>query len=203
MVRVSFDPHSPGWAATFEGEARRIEAALADLGIEVHHVGSTSVRGLRAKPIIDIDLGVPDSTDEAAYLSALVGAGYEFVLREPEWFEHRLFKHLDPRVNLHVFSIGSPEIERMIAFRDHLRVNEADRNLYESTKLALGDREWGTVQDYADVKSEVVGEILGRALASRARSISRRGVTRSGWPRDVPSLGDGASPQSPGRLRRP
>ncbi|MEY2581078.1 MAG: hypothetical protein QOE09_927 [Ilumatobacteraceae bacterium] len=167
MVRVSFEPYSPEWPRIFAAEEQRVGAALTGLGVEVHHAGSTSVPGLLAKPIIDIVLGVPDSTDEAPYMQALVGAGYEFVLREPDWFEHRLFKRVDPKVNLHVFSIGSPEIERMLAFRDHLRVNESDRQLYESTKLALGEREWATVQDYADSKSEVVTGILARAIAAR------------------------------------
>ena len=120
--------------------------------------------GLRAKPIIDIVLAVPDSTDEDAYVQRLVGVGYEFVLREPDWFEHRLLKRVDPKVNLHVFSTGSSEIARMLAFRDHLRVNEGDRLLYESTKIALAEREWPTVQDYADAKSDVVTEILTRAM---------------------------------------
>ncbi len=164
MVRVSFDPYSATWPETFAVEAQRIEAALAGVRIEVHHAGSTSVPGLRAKPIIDIVLGVPDSTDEDAYVHALVGAGYEFLLREPDWFEHRLLSRADPRVNLHVFSTDSAEIERMLAFRDHLRINDGDRRLYESTKIALGEREWATVQDYADSKSDVVAEILTRAL---------------------------------------
>jgi GrpB-like predicted nucleotidyltransferase (UPF0157 family) len=77
-------------------------------------------------------------------------------------------RRAEPRVNLHIFSTGSPEIERMLTFRDHLRVDEADRSLYESTKLSLAEAEWGTVQDYADAKTDVVTEILGRATASRA-----------------------------------
>jgi GrpB-like predicted nucleotidyltransferase (UPF0157 family) len=122
---------------------------------------------LRAKPVIDITLAVPDSTDENAFLPALVEAGYEFLLREPEWFEHRLFKRLDPNVNLHVFTVGSPEIDRMLLFRDHLRANEPDRQLYESTKALLAEREWSTVQQYADAKADVVAEILARATANR------------------------------------
>lgn len=160
-------PYSPEWATTFAEEAGRIESALSGLEIDVHHTGSTSVPGLRAKPVIDITLAVPDSTDENAYLPALVEAGYEFLLREPEWFEHRLFKRLVPNVNLHVFTVGSPEIDRMLLFRDHLRANEQDRQLYESTKAALAERDWSTVQQYADAKTDVVAEILARATADR------------------------------------
>ena len=166
MVKVSLHPYSPEWTGTFAQEARRIEEALARLAVEVHHVGSTSIPGLRAKPIVDITLAVPDSIDEDSYLPALVGAGYEFVLREPEWHEHRLFKRLDPRTNLHVFTVGSSEVERMLAFRDHLRVNADDRALYESTKATLADRDWPTVQDYADAKSDVIEMIITRATTA-------------------------------------
>jgi GrpB-like predicted nucleotidyltransferase (UPF0157 family) len=165
MMRVVLEPYSPEWPVLYEHQARCIETALEGLVIDVHHAGSTSVPGLRAKPIIDIALAVPDSTDEDRYVPALVEAGYEFFMREPDWFEHRLLRRLEPRVNVHVFTVGSPEIDRMLAFRNHLRVDELDRSLYESTKLSLAEREWNTVQDYADAKTQVVSEILARALA--------------------------------------
>jgi GrpB-like predicted nucleotidyltransferase (UPF0157 family) len=165
MVTVVLEPYSAEWPVLFEREARCIETALEGLAIDVHHAGSTSVPGLRAKPIIDIALAVPDSTDEDQYVPALVEAGYEFFMREPDWFEHRLLRRIEPRVNLHVFTVGSPEIDRMLAFRDHLRRNSDDRSLYESAKLSLAEREWDTIQDYADAKTQVVSEILARALA--------------------------------------
>jgi GrpB-like predicted nucleotidyltransferase (UPF0157 family) len=165
MVTVVLEAYSAEWPLLYEHEARCIEKALEGLAVEVHHCGSTSVPGLRAKPIIDITLVVPDSTAEHQYVPALVEAGYEFLMREPDWFEHRLLRRLEPRVNLHVFPKGSPEIERMLAFRNHLRVNDDDRSLYESTKLSLAEREWDTVQHYADAKDQVVAEILSRALA--------------------------------------
>ena len=177
MVTVALHRYSEEWPKRFAGEAQRIEQALSGLDIDVHHSGSTSVPGLRAKPIIDITLAVPDSTDEAAYVPSLVAEGYEFVLREPEWFEHRLLKRTDPAVNLHVFTTGSAEIERMLLFRNHLRNNTADRQLYESTKATLADREWPSVQDYADAKSDVVKAILARATATRS-PVRSRGVPR-------------------------
>lgn len=173
MVTVALHTYSEEWPARFAGEAQRIAQALGGLDIDVHHTGSTSVPGLRAKPIIDITLAVPDSTDEAAYVPSLVDTGYEFVLREPEWFEHRLLRRADPRVNLHVFTRGSAEIERMLIFRDRLRDNAEDRQLYESTKAALAEREWRTVQDYADAKSDVVNAILTRATPLRRRDVPR------------------------------
>ena len=85
-------------------------------------------------------------------------------IREPDWFEHRVFKGPDTNVNLHVFSAGCPEIDRMLRFRDWLRSNEADRELYERTKRELAAQEWAYVQDYADAKTAVVEEIVARSL---------------------------------------
>src|SRR5207248_7862739 len=82
---------------------------------------------------------------------------------EPDWYQHRLLKPADRSVNLHIFSGGCPEIGRMLAFRDRVRENEADRELYERTKRELAAREWAYVQDYADAKAAVVEEIVSRA----------------------------------------
>jgi GrpB-like predicted nucleotidyltransferase (UPF0157 family) len=164
VVRVSIVPYSKEWPRTFDVERDRIRSALGAVALDVHHAGSTSVPGLRAKPIIDVALVVPDSVDEGAYVPGLEAAGYVLRLREPDWFEHRLLRHEDPAVNLHVFSLGCVEVDRMLAFRDHLRVHEEDRRLYEWTKLALAEREWATVQDYADAKDDVVADIMSRAV---------------------------------------
>jgi GrpB-like predicted nucleotidyltransferase (UPF0157 family) len=156
--------YDAAWTARFEREAKRIRAALGDDARLVEHVGSTSVPGLAAKPIVDIVLAVPDSSDEDAYVPALEAAGYALRIREPDWYEHRVLKPPDMSVNVHVFSDGCPEIARMLAFRDRLRTNEADRELYERTKRTLAAREWAYVQDYADAKTEVVEEIVARTL---------------------------------------
>jgi GrpB-like predicted nucleotidyltransferase (UPF0157 family) len=160
VLLVEYDPE---WPRLFEREAERIRGALGERALLVEHVGSTSVPGLPAKPIIDIALAVPDSADEAAYVPLLEAAGYVLRIREPDWFEHRLFHGPEVEVGLHVFSVGSPEIERMLAFRDRLRTDDADRALYLRTKRDLAARTWEYRQHYADAKSDVVEEILRRA----------------------------------------
>jgi DNA-3-methyladenine glycosylase I len=157
---AEYDPH---WPELYAREERRIREALGDDARRVEHVGSTSVPGLAAKPVIDIVLAVPDSADEPAYVPALEAAGYMLRIREPKWFEHRLFKGPETNVNLHVFSDGCDEIERMIAFRDLLRTDPAELDRYLRTKRELAAREWRHVQHYADAKSAVVEDILARA----------------------------------------
>jgi GrpB-like predicted nucleotidyltransferase (UPF0157 family) len=132
----------------------------------VEHVGSTSVPGLLAKPVIDVLLVVVNSADEDAYAPALEAAGYMLRIREPEWYEHRSFNGPDMTVNLHVSSEGCEEIERMLRFRDWLRGNEADGELYARTKRELALQEWKTVQDYAEAKTGVVREIMARCELS-------------------------------------
>ena len=160
---IELADYDPAWPELYEREAEKIRTALGEHVLGLEHTGSTSVPGLAAKPIIDVVLTVADSADEDAYVPALEAAGYELTIRERDWHEHRLLKGTDPEVNLHVFSDGCPEIERMTAFRDRLRTNAADRELYERTKRDLARRTWTYTQDYADAKSEVVEEILARA----------------------------------------
>jgi len=133
----------------------------------LEHAGSTSVPGLSAKPVIDMILAVPDSSDEGAYVPPLEAAGYVLRIREPDWFEHRLFKGPDTNINLHTFSEGCLEIDRMLSFRDRLRTHDDERIRYEETKRELASRQWTYVQFYADAKSEVVEGIIARALADR------------------------------------
>ena len=162
MVRVLLVPYTDEWPRAFDAERNRIVSALGETALEVHHAGSTAVPGLRAKPIIDIALVVPDTIDEAAYVPRLEGLGYSLRLREPEWFEHRLLRREAPAVNLHVFPPRCVEVDRMLAFRDHLRAHPDDRQLYESAKVALTDQDWPTIQAYADAKDDVVADIMSR-----------------------------------------
>jgi GrpB-like predicted nucleotidyltransferase (UPF0157 family) len=161
--RIELAEPNPEWPALFEREATRIRGALGDRVVRLEHTGSTSVPGLAAKPIVDIILVVSDSRDEASYVPPLSQAGYRLEIREPGWFEHRMFKGPDTDVNLHVFSPDSPEIERELLFRDWLRSHDEDRDLYEQVKRELAAREWAYVQDYADAKGAVIEQIIARA----------------------------------------
>src|SRR5438552_6223168 len=130
---ITLVPSDPAWPALFQREHERITNALATKVLLLEHVGSTSVPGLAAKPIIDMVLVVADSSDEPAYVPDLEGAGYVLRIREPDWFEHRCFKGPDTNVNLHVVSDGCPEIDRWLRFRDRLRTNPEDWDRYEQT----------------------------------------------------------------------
>jgi GrpB-like predicted nucleotidyltransferase (UPF0157 family) len=163
--KIQVVDYDPEWPALFEREAARVRAVLGERVLLLEHTGSTSVPGLAAKPIIDMTLVVPNSADEPAYVPDMEAAGYVLRIREPDWYEHRLFKGPDTDINLHVFSAGCPEVKRMLLFRDWLRANDADREHYQQAKRELTQRDWKYVQNYADAKTAVVEEIIARARA--------------------------------------
>jgi GrpB-like predicted nucleotidyltransferase (UPF0157 family) len=167
-VKVVVDDYDPQWPHWFAEEADRIRAALGEAAIRIEHVGSTSVPGLAAKPIIDIALAVRDSSEEDSYVPALVAAGYRLQIREPEHHEHRcLYNRVDKghkrNVNLHVYTTGCVEYERYLVFRDWLRTHPDDLALYRDTKRELAGQDWKFVQNYADAKTPVISDIFARA----------------------------------------
>ena len=164
---VEIHEYDPEWPHLYELEEARIRSVLGDRVVRIEHAGSTSVPGLPAKPIVDIVLEVPDSSDEPSYVPDLEAAGYRVVIREPDWFEHRVFKGPDTNVNLHTFSADCEEVDAMLLFRDHLRASAEDRELYARTKRELAAYPWKYVQQYADAKTAVVQEIKERAELSR------------------------------------
>jgi GrpB-like predicted nucleotidyltransferase (UPF0157 family) len=160
---VSVVAYDPQWPRRFETLAARIRDALGEAALDVEHVGSTSVDGLAAKDVIDIDLTVADPRDEDAYVPALAGLGYVLTVREPSWHEHRCLRLANPRANLHVFGPDCPETIRHRMFRDWLRTHPEDRQRYEDAKVAAIPG-GGNVMDYNGRKQQVIREIYDRAF---------------------------------------
>jgi GrpB-like predicted nucleotidyltransferase (UPF0157 family) len=158
--------YDPDWPSKFEMHARIIAGALGASAVRIDHIGSTSVPGLAAKPIIDILVVVQDSAGESAYLPQLEAAGYVLRVREPEWNEHRMFKTPEADVHIHIYSTGCPEIQRNLIFRDRLRHNSDDRRRYEQTKRELAAKEWPDMNAYADAKTDVIESIIAAARAT-------------------------------------
>lgn len=154
--------HDPRWADDYAELAGLVRQALGE-GVDVEHVGSTSVPGLPAKPIIDVVVRMPDSEDEASYVPALEQAGFVLAVREPWWQGHRLFRHGEPRANVHVFGPEAAEPERMRIFRDWLRMHPGDRERYADAKRAAA-AQGGHVMEYNARKQDLLREILVRAI---------------------------------------
>lgn len=171
--------HVGQWADQYEVLAAAIRGALGTRVLALQHIGSTSVPGLAAKPVIDIDLLVADPRDEDAYRPVLAEAGYDLVIREPGWYEHRAFRHQNadgtqrlPLSNLHVFGPHCPEFARHRVFRDWLTANPEDRERYVEAKLLAADE--------ANAADETTMGYNARKQAV-IREIYRRAFTAAGW----------------------
>lgn len=159
----------PAWAEWYDELAARIRSALGWRALNLEHVGSTSVSGLPAKPIIDIDLTVADPDDEARYVPALAAVGFELRVREPWWFGHRSLRAMDPHGHLHVFGSDSPELVKHRIFRDWLRGNAPERELYARAKreaAAAANASSEHSMQYNARKERAVREIYHRAFVA-------------------------------------
>jgi GrpB-like predicted nucleotidyltransferase (UPF0157 family) len=170
MKLINIVAYDASWPGKFEVHAGRIAKALGAVALRLEHIGSTSVPGLAAKPIIDILVVVQDSSNESAYLPRLEAAGYELQVREPKWHEHRMFRTPEKDVHVHIYSTGCREIQRNLRFRDRLRTNVDDRQRYEQTKRELATQDWSDMNDYANAKTDVIESIIAAASQPRGKT---------------------------------
>ena len=164
-VELVIADYDPAWPARFAELRARIAPALSDAALAIEHIGSTSVPGLAAKPIIDVLVVVADVDEESSYVSAFENAGFVLRVREAG---HRMFRTPDRDVHIHVYSSGDQAIPDYLDLRDWLRVDEADRARYEGVKRDLAQRPWSDTNHYAEAKTDVIQQVLGRARAWRA-----------------------------------
>ena len=164
-LELGLHDHDGRWAQTYLEHRGRIREALAAVDVQVEHIGSTSVPGLAAKPIVDVVVAVEDITAEEDHLDALLAAGYELRVREPG---HRLVRTPARDVHVHLYGRGDPAVDDYLLLRDHLRADADDRALYEGTKRALIAERWDDTNDYADAKTDVIEAIKARARRARA-----------------------------------
>ena len=179
--------YDPGWPAAFEAEAVRLRAALGTLALRIDHHGSTSVPGLRAKPIIDIQVSVAALQPLPAYGACLEAIGYVHVPHPDDSFcpfFHRPI-HWPHSHHVHVVERGGLEERRTLAFRDYLRDRHDVAREYEGLKrtiaaqLTAGDPE--AREEYARAKTDFIKRVVALALAT-------------GYPRDIPTLPDLSAP---------
>jgi GrpB-like predicted nucleotidyltransferase (UPF0157 family) len=164
--RVEVVPPDPGWPEQYLVVHARLVAALGDQVIDVEHVGSTSLPGLWAKPMIDVDLTVPDSSDEPAWLPALEAAGFELRVREPEWEEHRVVRGQGPVSNVHVWSPGAREPQRHVAFRDWLASHARAREAYGALTADLAMQGFTDPMLYNNAKAGFIYDLYEQIFAA-------------------------------------
>jgi GrpB-like predicted nucleotidyltransferase (UPF0157 family) len=171
--RIVLVAHDPQWAEQFAEEAALIRATLPGIVIELHHIGSTALPGIAAKPIIDMLALVTNLEALDCESSRLESLGYESK-GEFGISGRRYFRKDSPAGirthHLHAFVADSDEIERHLNFRDYLRAHPSDAQAYEVLKLSLAVRTLGDGHAYTDGKGPFVREIDRRAAAWRCGS---------------------------------
>ena len=159
-VVIDVVDYDPAWPGQYEVLAARVRDALGATALRIEHIGSTSVPGLAAKPIIDMLIVVDDVENEDNFVPPMESAGLVLRVREPG---HRMMRTPTKDAHLHFYEPSAQAIRDYLDLRDWLRRHPDDREAYETVKRALAGQHWEDMNYYADAKSGVITEILRRA----------------------------------------
>lgn len=163
---VQLVPNCDEWTVAFTEEEARLRRALSQIPCEIEHIGSTSVPGLLAKPILDVAVGVAAESAVESAISAIRELGYEYVCDSGPDGGHVLVRESGPRVrthHLHIVELGDPQWEAYALFREYLTQNREAREAYAAEKVALAGRYAGDREAYTAAKDEIVRRLLLRA----------------------------------------
>lgn len=170
MRKVEVVPHDPRWRGAFEAEAKQVAAALGENVVAVHHIGSTAIPGIYAKPVVDLLVEVGDIKEVDGRGSAMESLGYE-VMGEYGIPGRRYFRK-DTREGIrtrhvHAFETGSAEVARHLAFRDYMIAHPAEAQSYSALKRRLAEEHPQSIDGYMDGKDGFIKEIDRRAARWR------------------------------------
>jgi GrpB-like predicted nucleotidyltransferase (UPF0157 family) len=174
--KVEVVPHNPDWRSLFEIESNQIAIALGENVIAIHHIGSTSIETIYAKPIIDILVEVSsiDKVDEQNSSMQLLGYQCmgEFGIKDRRFF---LKDNQDGirTYHIHIFEVGSVHIARHLTFRDYLNIHIEDALAYSLLKRSLAEKYPHDIESYMDGKQDFIREIDCEAVEWRRQNSSR------------------------------
>lgn len=163
-VPIDVVPYDLQWNNLFEREAALIRDVLGENCLEIHHIGSTSVPGLPAKPIIDMIPVVKDIRAVDACAESMIALGYQVIGECGIPFRRLFNKDGYPHTaNVHIFEAGNPEVERHLRFRDYLRTHDAARDAYGALKLQLAQTYREDRNAYTMAKGDFIQDIDAKA----------------------------------------
>jgi GrpB-like predicted nucleotidyltransferase (UPF0157 family) len=162
-MKIIIQEYSDIWPTLFESERTALVEVLNDPSILIEHIGSTSVKGLAAKPVIDIIVGLPDFKIAENYIKPITDLNYEYISQFEDIMPYRrFFIKESSRIRTHHIHMVQTDSEfwvRHLDFRDYLRANENSRNEYQDLKKKLSEKEWNNGNEYAAAKSDFISSI--------------------------------------------
>ena len=166
-MKILIAEYSPVWREQFEQEKCLLEIAIGKNTGIVEHIGSTSVEGLAAKPIIDILIGLHDFSIAGSLIPKIKNLGYQYVPEfEDEMPDRRYFRKMAGGTrthHIHMVEIGGEFWERHLLFRDFLRANRDVADEYAALKKELAETDWSDINEYADAKTAFIKDVENRA----------------------------------------
>jgi GrpB-like predicted nucleotidyltransferase (UPF0157 family) len=159
-MKVSLSEYDDRWAAQFADEKVLLEGVLNPAAARIEHIGSTSVPGLAAKPVIDIMIGLENFSLADALVPKIVATGYDYIKEFESEMPYR--RYLRKRVDgfdthhIHMVALDSEFWIRLLLFRDYLRTHPEARDAYAKLKRELAERDWQDVDEYADAKTQFI-----------------------------------------------
>lgn len=176
LRKVVVVPHDPRWRDLFEAEAQQVAAALGANVVAVHHIGSTAIPDIFAKPVVDLLVEVRDVAEVDGRSSSMESLGYE-VLGEYGIPGRRYFRKENRQGirthNLHAFKTGSAEVQRHLTFRDYMIAHPEDAHSYSELKRSLAEQHPQSFDEYMDGKDGFIKEVDRRAARWRASQADR------------------------------
>jgi GrpB-like predicted nucleotidyltransferase (UPF0157 family) len=170
MRKVEVVPHNTQWRDEFEAEAKHVAAALGENVVAIHHIGSTAIPNIYAKPVVDLLVEVRDVTEVGGRSSAMESLGYE-VMGEYGIPGRRYFRKDNQEGirthNIHAFEAGSAEVERHLAFRDYMIAHPEAAQRYSELKRRLAEEHPQSMDGYMDGKDSFIKEFDRRAAQWR------------------------------------
>ncbi|MEF2097753.1 GrpB family protein [Bacillus sp. CFBP9009] len=169
---VEIEDYNPNWVSEFQQEKARIMKVLKNYSLCVEHIGSTSVIGLGAKPILDIMAGVQHLDEADTFIEPLKSIGYEFVPHK-EFPERRFFRKGQWRAgthHLHIYRFGSEQWKNQLSFRDYLRSHPDVRKQYQELKLSLAQKHPGDIVGYTKAKAPFILNVMKKAKYLKERT---------------------------------
>jgi len=162
--RVIVVPYDPAWPAIFAELGGRLRGALGETALRIDHIGSTSVPGLEAKPIIDVQISVRSLEPVDPFRRPLEGLGFVFRAGNPE-LTKRYFRERpgDRRTHIHVRRAGSWAEQFALLFRDYMRTHGEDARRYAQLKYRLAEEYAEDRYGYTDAKAPFIWEIMVKA----------------------------------------